>query len=154
MAPNRVNYNILFSFNCDLFLFSFPYSTYTHLRRRTTRIDLLLTMSNSIERPSTPPNRNTDLPQVHATPEHVRQIEINRLKGFSLQISTFSGYSSHDHLAAKAAQRQKEQAASSSSSVNPNNKRPLSVTPAGQHSPTGPVASSSKPLQRDTRLGT
>jgi len=57
-------------------------------------------------------------------------------------------------LTAKAAQRNKEQSASSSSFVNANNKRSMTVTPAGQGSPTQPVASSSKPLKRDSRLGT
>lgn len=57
------------------------------------------------------------------------------------------------HLA-KAAQRQKEQEASSSSYVNSNNKRSLTVTPAGQGSPTAPVAPPLRPLKRDSRLGT
>jgi len=52
---------------------------------------------------------------------------------------------------AKAAQRQKEQNASSSSVVNPNNKRPLNANSGGQAESS---ASSSKPLQRDSRLGT
>lgn len=57
-------------------------------------------------------------------------------------------------IIAKAAQREREQSLSSASYVNANNKRPSTVTPTGQQSPTGPVASSSKPLKRDTRLGT
>ncbi|CAA7258810.1 unnamed protein product [Cyclocybe aegerita] len=92
-------------------------------------------MSDNALRPSTPPSRAFDTSALQVTPEHVRQIEINRLK-------------------AKAVQRQKEQDASSSSLVNSNNKRPLRVTPADQGSPTQPVASSSKPLKRDSRLGT
>ncbi|KAF9535521.1 XPA protein C-terminus-domain-containing protein [Crepidotus variabilis] len=91
-------------------------------------------MVNNTERPSTPPPRRPDNLYLLATPEHVKQIEINRLK-------------------AKAAQRDKEQTASSST-LNSNNKRPLTVTPVGQGSPTQPVASSSKPLKRDSRLGT
>ncbi|KAF9473305.1 hypothetical protein BDN70DRAFT_915646 [Pholiota conissans] len=81
-------------------------------------------MPETIERPSTPPNRTTSLGQTQSTPEHIKRIEINRLK-------------------AKAAQREKEQAAFSSH-VNANNKRPLA-----EQQP-----SSSKPLRRDTRLGT
>ncbi|KAF8168292.1 thioesterase-like superfamily-domain-containing protein [Crassisporium funariophilum] len=88
-----------------------------------------------MERPSTPPRRIMDTSLLQVTPEHVKQIEINRLK-------------------AKAAQRQREQEASSSSSINTNNKRNLVPTPAGHGSPTAPVASSSKPLKRDSRLGT
>lgn len=56
------------------------------------------------------------------------------------------------YFSAKAAQRDKEQSASSSI-VNVNNKRPMTVTPAGQGSPTQPVAPSTKPLKRDSRLG-
>src|SRR5258705_4989943 len=57
-------------------------------------------------------------------------------------------------ISAKAAQREKEQQASTSYSSNLNNKRPLNATPAGHGSPTQPNASSSKPLKRDSRLGT
>ncbi|KAF8203245.1 hypothetical protein BJ912DRAFT_1037699 [Pholiota molesta] len=92
-------------------------------------------MPETTARSSTPPNRTTNISQLQSTPEHVKQIEINRLK-------------------AKAAQREREQSSSSASYVNANNKRPSTVTPAGQQLPTGPVASSSKPLKRDTRLGT
>ncbi|TFK41346.1 thioesterase-like superfamily-domain-containing protein [Crucibulum laeve] len=79
--------------------------------------------------PSTPPRRTVNLP---STPEHVKQIELNRLK-------------------AKAAQRQREYEASSSSHQNANNKRPLGATPAESTSPTAPATS--KPLKRDSRLG-
>ncbi|KIM48386.1 hypothetical protein M413DRAFT_230363 [Hebeloma cylindrosporum] len=92
-------------------------------------------MADNIERPSTPPRRTSDISHVQVTPEHVKQREINRLK-------------------AKAAQRQKEQEASSSLYINSNNKRPLTVTPTGQRSPTAPVAPPLRPLKRDSRLGT
>ena len=55
---------------------------------------------------------------------------------------------------AKAAQRQRESEASSSSTVNPNNKRSLAPTRPGQEPPSTSAASSSKPLKRDSRLGT
>ena len=55
---------------------------------------------------------------------------------------------------AKAAQRQRESEASSSSTVNPNNKRSLAPACSGQELPLTSVASSSKPLKRDSRLGT
>ncbi|KAF8807231.1 DNA repair protein [Phlegmacium glaucopus] len=92
-------------------------------------------MANHIERPVTPPRRTVDTSSLQVTPEHVRQIEINRLK-------------------AKAAQRQRELEASSSSTVNPNNKRPLAPTRPGQEPPSTSAASSSRPLKRDSRLGT
>jgi len=87
------------------------------------------------ERPATPPRRTVDTSSLQVTPEHVRQIEINRLK-------------------AKASQRQRELEASSSSIVNPNNKRPLVPTRLGQESPSTSATSSSRPLTRDSRLGT
>ena len=43
-------------------------------------------MSDNEQRPSTPPPRRTDLFELQATPEHVKQIEINRLKGQQLLI--------------------------------------------------------------------
>lgn len=52
---------------------------------------------------------------------------------------------------AKARQRQQESQASSSSVPNANQKRPLDVTPATSNSPTRPGLS--KPLKRDSRLG-
>jgi DNA-repair protein complementing XP-A cells len=55
---------------------------------------------------------------------------------------------------AKAAQRQRESDTSSSSTINPNNKRSLIPTPPGQKQPSTSAASSSRPLQRDSRLGT
>lgn len=54
---------------------------------------------------------------------------------------------------AKASQRQREQdVAAASSAPNPNNKRPLGVTPTTSNSPTAP-GPSRRPLQRDSRLG-
>lgn len=50
---------------------------------------------------------------------------------------------------AKAAQRHRESEASSSSTVNPNNKRSLAPTRPGQELP-----STSRPLKRNSRLGT
>jgi DNA-repair protein complementing XP-A cells len=38
-------------------------------------------MVDHIERPVTPPQRSVDTSTLQVTPEHVRQIEINRLKG-------------------------------------------------------------------------
>lgn len=66
------------------------------------------------------------------TPEELRKVELNRLR-------------------AKARQRQQEGKASSSSVPNANQKRPLEVTPATSNSPTRPGLS--KPLKRDSRLG-
>ncbi|KAI6153369.1 hypothetical protein BKA82DRAFT_147987 [Pisolithus tinctorius] len=65
------------------------------------------------------------------TPEELRTIELNRLR-------------------AKARQKQREHV-ESSSERNANQKRPLEVTPATSNSPTRPEAS--KPLKRDSRLG-
>jgi len=89
-------------------------------------------MVGHTERHTTPPRRTVDTSTLQVTPEHVRQIEINRLK-------------------AKAAQRQRESEASSSSIVNPNNKRCLTSTRPGQEPQSTSVAS---PLNRDSRLGT
>ena len=55
---------------------------------------------------------------------------------------------------AKAAQRQRESEAFSSSIVNSNNKRCLTSTRPGQEPQSTSVASSSRPLNRDSRLGT
>uniref|UniRef100_A0A8H7Y649 DNA repair protein RAD14 n=1 Tax=Psilocybe cubensis TaxID=181762 RepID=A0A8H7Y649_PSICU len=88
-------------------------------------------MSSNDQRPSTPPPRTFDSTFLQATPEHIKQIEINRLK-------------------AKDAQRQREQESSSSNALNSNNKRPLSGAAARNDT----ILSSSKPLQRDSRLGT
>src|SRR6266542_4504437 len=111
-------------------------------------------MSDNTARPSTPPRRALDQSELQVTPERVRKIEINRLKGqlylASISLVFLNGFCT----LAKAAQREKEQKSSSSYLVNTNNKRPLIVTPAGQGSPTRPVPSSSKPLKRDSRLGT
>lgn len=106
-------------------------------------------MADNIERPSTPPRQTLDTSHLQTTPEHVKQREINRLKGLN-HIFLFQSLAHHFTLA-KAAQRQKEQEASSSSYVNSNNKRSLTVTPAGQGSPT---AAPLRPLKRDSRLGT
>ena len=38
-------------------------------------------MADDIERPSTPPRQSFDTSHFQATPEHVKQREINRLKG-------------------------------------------------------------------------
>ena len=116
---------------------------------------LWVTMSENTERPSTPPRRALDQSELQVTPERVRQIEINRLKGqLFLTSLSFSISKQCVCTLAKAAQREREQQSSSSYFVNTTNKRPLIVTPAGQGSPTQPVSSSSKPLKRDSRLGT
>lgn len=87
--------------------------------------------------PITPPPRTQDSNSLHLTPEQVKQFEIHRLK-------------------AKALQREREQNAASTSTPNANNKRPIGVTPANSTSPTapGPQKFKSRPLQRDSRLGT
>ncbi|GLB36417.1 putative XPA protein C-terminus [Lyophyllum shimeji] len=90
-------------------------------------------MANITSTPATPPPRDPSLSSFQLTPEQVKHIELNRLK-------------------AKAKQREKEQEASTSSLANANNKRPIGVTPAVSNSPTAPSAS--KPLKRDSRLGT
>ncbi|KAG6902784.1 hypothetical protein C0995_011271 [Termitomyces sp. Mi166 len=90
-------------------------------------------MADTATRPITPPPR--ELPEtLQLTPDQIKQFEINRLK-------------------AKARQREKEQEASiSSTTLNGNDKRPLGVTPAISNSPTAPGGS--RPLKRDSRLGT
>ncbi|KAG6837037.1 hypothetical protein H0H93_015900 [Arthromyces matolae] len=91
-------------------------------------------MTDSAARTTTPPLREPHEDSLQLTPEQIKQIEINRLK-------------------AKARQREKEQELLiSTASINANNKRPLGVTPAVSNSPTAP--SGSKPLKRDSRLGT
>ncbi|KAH6917568.1 thioesterase-like superfamily-domain-containing protein [Coprinopsis sp. MPI-PUGE-AT-0042] len=85
-------------------------------------------------RPVTPPPRITSGPNLPRTPDNQRQIELNRLR-------------------AKAAQRDREEASSSSNALNSNRKRPL-ANPGITTSPTaGTSSSSSKPLKRDSRLG-
>ncbi|KAG6832242.1 hypothetical protein H0H92_004207 [Tricholoma furcatifolium] len=97
---------------------------------------------DSTARLVTPPPRETSTTSLQLTPEQAKQVEINRLKVW-LNVER----------KAKARQREKEQEASTSSAtLNSNNKRPLSVIPAASRSPTAP--SKSKPLQRDSRLGT
>ncbi|KAJ7293259.1 thioesterase-like superfamily-domain-containing protein [Mycena rebaudengoi] len=87
-----------------------------------------------MERPATPPPRQSTSAAFQLTPEQMKQVELNRLK-------------------AKANQRQREEEVSASNVPNTNNKRPLAVTPATSNSPTAPGPSKSKPLQRDSRLG-
>ncbi|KAI3622326.1 dna repair protein rad14 [Moniliophthora roreri] len=95
-------------------------------------------MSTLTERPSTPPRRTTTVNEP-LTPEQVKQFEIHRLK-------------------AKARQREREEVAAESNplnTTNANNKRPIGITPATSTSPTAPGRpGSSRPLQRDSRLGT
>ncbi|KAJ7666441.1 XPA protein C-terminus-domain-containing protein [Mycena rosella] len=87
-----------------------------------------------MDRPVTPPPRQSTSAALQLTPEQVKQVEINRLK-------------------AKAKQRQREEEISASSTPNSNNKRPIGVVPATSNSPTAPGPSKSKPLNRDSRLG-
>jgi DNA-repair protein complementing XP-A cells len=106
-----------------------------------------------IERPRTPPPRPVPSLDVQLTPEQVKRIEINRLKGGGLDLIPGPNRSTDHIVQAKAKQRQREQAASTSSSIqhNANNKRPISVIPANSTSPTAP-----KPppkLRPDARLG-
>lgn len=104
-----------------------------------------------IERPKTPPPRPVQSTNLQLTPEQVKRMEINRLKG-KLTILTFRRRGSQWNIQAKAKQRQQEQAASSSSSqLNANNKRPIGVTPANSKSPTAPKTQ--EKLKRDGRLG-
>ncbi|KAJ7225838.1 XPA protein C-terminus-domain-containing protein [Mycena pura] len=88
-----------------------------------------------MDRPVTPPPHPSTSVDLQPTPEQVRQVEINRLK-------------------AKTRQRQREEAAAASAVPNSNGKRPLAVVPATSNSPTAPGPSKSKPLNRDSRLGT
>ena len=109
------------------------------------------------ERPTTPPLRSVDTSTLQVTPEHVRQIEINRLKGnlrFNTSAVKLIMLIMMLNCIAKAAQRQRESEASSSSTVNSNNKRSLAPTRPGQEPSSTSAASSSKPLKRDSRLGT
>lgn len=102
-------------------------------------------MADTFGRPVTPPPRSIQS-NLQSTPEHVRQIEINRLKGEKfLFIERFA----HFVFLAKAAQRQRESEAAASSVPNANHKRPLSITT----SPTAPIPSSSRPLKPDSRIG-
>ena len=99
----------------------------------------------SSSRFTTPPpqeQRGLDL-----TPEQVKRIELNRLKGMFLLFVQLISFAYHD--SAKARQREREEQASSSSSTNANGKRPLGVTPASSTSPTKPAPK----LKRDSRLG-
>ncbi|KAG6882714.1 hypothetical protein C0992_010855 [Termitomyces sp. T32_za158] len=91
-------------------------------------------MADTIAKPVTSPAREPLGTTSQLTPDQVKQFEINRLK-------------------AKARQREKEQEAfTSNNTFNTNNKRSLGVTPALSNSPTAPGRS--KPLKRDSRLGT
>jgi hypothetical protein len=107
------------------------------------------------------------------TPERVRQVELNRLRGtqrLSLIPCSFVSLIDAQYIyrarqrrflrIAKARRREEEerQASSSSSSSlrNPNNKRPLAVVPASSNSPTRPTNNNggeSGKLRRDSRLG-
>lgn len=105
-----------------------------------------------MDRPTTPPLRPVSTTDQQLTPEQVKTIEINRLKGNWLQFH-HKRYPDIDcSIQAKAKQQQREQEASSSSSRrNVNNKRPIGVVSAENPSPTAP-----KPppkLRRDTMLG-
>ncbi|KAG9014826.1 hypothetical protein FRB94_008984 [Tulasnella sp. JGI-2019a] len=86
-----------------------------------------------MERPSTPPPVASSSRSVPLTPEQLKRIEINRLK-------------------AKARLRVTQEAQASSSTLNTNKKRPLTVTPADNTSPTAPNKKENAPLPRDTRL--
>lgn len=106
--------------------------------------------ANTSARPITPP-RPTALFNMQHTPEQVKRLELNRLKGApSPYESSISPV--HQSRLAKAKQRQREEAASSSSTTNSNNKRALDVVPAHSTSPTAP-ARKNNPLRRDSRLG-
>lgn len=94
---------------------------------------------------TTPPPREQR--GLHLTPEQVKRIELNRLRGMSplfVQSTEFA-----HNAPAKARQREREEQASSSFSVNANGKRPLGVTTATSTSPTKPIPK----LKRDSRLG-
>lgn len=104
-------------------------------------------MSNTAARPSTPPPSSVNVNVLQATPEHIKQIEINRLKGASTRCDECKYVSPPPFLIAKAKQREKEQQASSSALVNANNKRPLNGAQSS-------AASGSQALKRDSRLGT
>lgn len=106
-----------------------------------------------MDRPTTPPPRPVPTTDNQLTPEQVKRIEINRLKGNWLQFHYRLFPDTDCSIQAKAKQRQREQEASSSSSNRPNanNKRPIGVVSAENPSPTAP-----KPppkLRRDNMLG-
>ena len=98
------------------------------------------------------PNTNLEL-----TPERVRQVELNRLRGTVVLILFFDrGHHPISFCSAKARHREKEASTTvaSSSGRNANSKRPLSVVPAASGSPTAPSKKAGNDkLQRDARLG-
>lgn len=103
-------------------------------------------MADTFGRPVTPPPRSIQS-NLQPTPEHVRQIEINRLKGEKFR---FVRRFAHLVFLAKAVQRQRESEAAASLVPNANHKRPLGITT----SPTAPIPSSSRrPLKPDSRIG-
>lgn len=134
-----------------------------------------MTEPESNTRAVTPPRAS---PHEATTPERVRQVELNRLKGrcstLTLCLANLIPYPLFSPLflvplstrtaaitTAKAKRREEEASSSFSSSSalrNPNNKRPLAVIPASSNSPTRPTnnnnnASGEKQLRRDSRLG-
>lgn len=109
-------------------------------------------MEDPAARPVTPPLGGApNSTSLQLTPEQVKRVEINRLKGKALNQIIIKA--SSIPTVAKANQRQREQEASTSTSFNSNHKRPLGVTPASSNSPTAPNEASGKPLRRDSRLG-
>lgn len=120
-------------------------------------------------RPVTPPPRTdrTWVDGLQLTPEQVKQVEINRLKGVSHPCLSDDSAAATDVLIptparlAKARQRERERqkavATSSRVTLNENRKRPLTVTPTESTSPTGPAkkadSSANAPLRKDPRLG-
>ena len=112
--------------------------------------------NNMTPRSATPPPRTLNAQDLQLTPEQVRVIETNRLKGMQAHplIRLIHTFLVPTKIIAKAKQRQREQEASTSrSTLNGNNKRPLGVTPATSTSPTGAHKSAHQPLKRDSRLG-
>lgn len=103
---------------------------------------------SSTARFSTPlprPAENLDI-----TPEQVKRMELNRLKGKDMSLPCI--LCTHSPiLLAKARHREREMGAGPSSIPNSQGKRGMGVVPASSTSPTAPMPPSK--LKRDSRLG-
>jgi DNA-repair protein complementing XP-A cells len=106
---------------------------------------------STIERPSTPPRQGTDI-SLALTPEHVKRVELNRLRGKCPVSPSVLPVFIDDPAKARQRQREEDASASGSSDLNSSGKRSLAntVIPANSTSPTAPTAP--PPLKRDTRL--
>ena len=100
-------------------------------------------------KPRTPPRPPANL---ELTPEQVKQVELNRLKGERNKGPRISTYLTilMDYPA-KARQRDRESEAGPSATPNGQGKRAMRIVPATSASPTAPQAV--EKLKRDSRLG-